>query len=95
MPAVSEGASHMYTSQTGRWRSGREKQSLDLGKSACFPFKGKPRKKALGCHVWQEMQVKPAVTEDGGDAAARPHPEPEGLLGPPSSGSQHTCPLKM
>lgn len=32
----SEGASHMYTSQTGRWCSGREKQSLDLGKSACF-----------------------------------------------------------
>lgn len=73
----------------------------DLGKPACFSFKGRPRKKALRCHVQQETQVKSAVkmegtgllghSVDGGD----PHPEPEGLLSPPSSGSQHTCPLKM
>ena len=44
----------------------------DLGKSACFSFKGRPQKKALRCHVWEETQVNPAVTEDGGDGAARP-----------------------
>lgn len=77
----------------GGAQNGRDK-AWDLGKLACFSFKGRPRKKALGCCVGQETPVKPAVMQDGGDGAARPHPEPEGLLSP-SSGSQHTCPLKM